>query len=458
MINLKIALENAVVDDTDTELEYPFDEIETAALAAEDGFEFQVSRVVSAMESARPFSRRHRHVATEGISLEEHGAGFWALLAVAVAAAVGLIGKMLGWFEGGGSSGGGGGGGGGGSSTPIAKVEKKVEHVAKVVEQAGPEVIEETLVTPSPELRSVETSAEVKEVIEEQLSGMTEFQSYVGAKGTEFSKMMDGAMGHMELFQKNQTSVTEKIAQLHMAWEQIHAGEADGKFLSAEGQKNIADLVLAINGESGINAKLGSWNLRDFSDHYQNFMSNARNSHVKADKAKWREHQKNIAKIYADGASEMIASAKEMIEGMNQGLEFVSAAKTEMEKDLLPFIEKQTASDSVNWNDKSNAGKTEQLNSLIKSKTADEEYAAARKRAEDGTRAAFKSFLSWYTSYLRLSAAVVSVLNSLTEVVVAGSKSAHAVLRASAAALRREGKEVSEDLKKALDATKPVRG
>lgn len=148
MMNLRIALENAVIDDTDVELNYPFDEIATAEEAVGEGFDFQLSPVVAALESARPFSRRNRGVATEGIALEEHSKGFWALVAVAVAAALALIWKMIGWFTGGssGGSGGGGGGGGGGSSSSskdagaIKKVEVKLKETKPKAEAVRPHI------------------------------------------------------------------------------------------------------------------------------------------------------------------------------------------------------------------------------------------------------------------------------------------------------------------------------
>lgn len=144
MMNLRIALEHdhEFRGDEVEEIEYPFDEIETAELAVMEGFNFCVSPVTAAMESVRPYSRRARSVATEGIALEEQGAGFWALVAVAIAAALALIWKMIGWFTGEsyGSGGGGGGGGGGPSGGAIAKVEKKLVAAKPRAEAVRPHV------------------------------------------------------------------------------------------------------------------------------------------------------------------------------------------------------------------------------------------------------------------------------------------------------------------------------
>lgn len=133
MISLRSAMRAAMENDHEFRGDFhggtviePFEDI--AGEDPMDKFEFELPDVaeVVALESYRPYSRRHR---TEGITrmaLEEASAGFWALLAVAVAAAIAMIIKMVSWF-----TGGGGGGGGGGA---IAKVEEKAKRAVTKAE------------------------------------------------------------------------------------------------------------------------------------------------------------------------------------------------------------------------------------------------------------------------------------------------------------------------------------
>jgi len=454
MINLKIALENAVVDDTDTELEYPFDEIETAALAAEDGFEFQISRVVTAMESARPFSRRHRSMETAAanVAMEEVSDGFWALLAVAVAAAVALIGKMLGWFEGGGSSGGGGGGGG---STPIAKVEKKIEVAKAAVEKSG-ETVVETINNPSVEIRDVEDSPEVKEVVETQIKGMTEFQFQCCMEKSDFSKLMDNAMKHLELVETNAPKVTEAVKTLVEGWEAIDAGEQEGKFVSAEGFEALQTAIRDVMGLNGTKAVVDHYTLREYVQIFSDHISGLKHSTRTFSKADLRTHHKNIARLYADRGS--IDPLFEMIGAMSEGLELATAANTVMKEKVQPFIDREASKNpNADLSDRSEAGKVAGAKSLlgIGDKAPDAAYKSARHNAETMTRTAYKEYLGWMTSFLRLNAALISNFSEMATVLQSGQVHTHAVLRASAAALRKEGKEVSEGLKKAIDNTKP---
>lgn len=139
MISLRSAMRAAMENDHEFRGDFhggtviePFEDI--AGEDPMDKFEFELPDVaeVVALESYRPYSRRHR---TEGITrmaLEEASAGFWALLAVAVAAAIAMIIKMVSWFTGGSSAGGAGGGGGGGGA--IAKVEEKAKRAVTKAE------------------------------------------------------------------------------------------------------------------------------------------------------------------------------------------------------------------------------------------------------------------------------------------------------------------------------------
>jgi hypothetical protein len=460
MINLQLALEHdheyrgeGIVKEVD--LEYPFEEIETAALAAEDGFEFQVSRVVTAMESHRPFSRRHRAVETAAasVALEEVSDGFWALLALAVAAAIALIGKMLGWFDGGGSGGGGGGGGGG---SPIEKVEKKVEAVKATIAQSA-DTVEETINNPSVEIRDVENSAEVKEVVEAQIKGLTEFQFQCCMEKSEFGKLMEEAMDHLGMVHQNSGTVAEAVGSLVGAWETIDAGEAEGKFISKEGFEEIGKLSVVIGGLKGTKAVVNSYTLKQFIERFYAETDGWKNSHRTFSKSDLRTHHKNIARIYSnEGTIEPLFA---MIGDMSEGLEAAKSADKMLREKVQPFIDREASkSPHADLTDKSDAGKAAGAKSLLGiGKAPDSAYLAARHNAETATRTAYKEYLAWMTSFLRLNALIISNFNEMATVLQQGVVHTHAVLRASAAALKKDGKEVSEALKKAIDNTKPGR-
>lgn len=141
MISLRTAMRAALEHDHEFRGDFhggtiiePFEDI--AGEDPMDKFEFELPDVaeVVALEAHRPYSRRHR---TEGITrmaLEEASAGFWALLAVAVAAAIAMIIKMVSWFTGDSAGGSGGGGGGGGGA--IAKVEERAKRAVTKAEVA----------------------------------------------------------------------------------------------------------------------------------------------------------------------------------------------------------------------------------------------------------------------------------------------------------------------------------
>ena len=128
MISLRSAMRPALENDHEFRGDFqmePFEDI--AAEDPMDHFEFDLTPVQTALEAQRPFSRRRQRPAGANVSLESASLGFWAALGAAIAAALVIIAKMLGWFTGGSSGGGGGGGGGGGS---VAAVEKKIPAAA----------------------------------------------------------------------------------------------------------------------------------------------------------------------------------------------------------------------------------------------------------------------------------------------------------------------------------------
>lgn len=129
MITLRMALENKRDFDEAEPIEFETDH----HIEVLDKFDFEISPVTTVMESFSTRRNRHRSVATEGISLEQATAGFWVALGVAVAAAVALLMKMIGWFTGG-SSGGGGGGGGGSVEAVKAKVPKTAQKAEAIRE------------------------------------------------------------------------------------------------------------------------------------------------------------------------------------------------------------------------------------------------------------------------------------------------------------------------------------
>lgn len=117
MMNLRIALEH--------DHEFRGDELPAPMVVPE--FDFPEVPLVTAMESARPYSRRHRNIATEGIALESFDPA-WIIVGMALAAAA--LTKMLFWFLGDGNgSKGGGGGGFGRSEATIPQLRVKLERV-----------------------------------------------------------------------------------------------------------------------------------------------------------------------------------------------------------------------------------------------------------------------------------------------------------------------------------------
>lgn len=125
MINLRIALEHdhEFRGEEGERLEYDHDEFKTAELEMEKDFNFDVMPLVKAMESERPFSRRHR---SEGIALESFDPA-WIVVGMAIAAAA-LV-KLLFWFLGDGNGSKGGGGGFGRSEATIPQLRVKLERV-----------------------------------------------------------------------------------------------------------------------------------------------------------------------------------------------------------------------------------------------------------------------------------------------------------------------------------------
>ena len=464
MINLRTAirpaLESENFQDDDKPL-VPFEDV--AGEDPMDHFEFELAPVAEAVaiESHRPFSRRRR-ISTEAarISMEEHGKGFWALLAIAVVAAFGFLGKMLGWFEGG-SSGGGGGGGGGGSSSPIARVEAKIEKaeatVPKVIEAV--EAVQE--LKRDPEVRKILTRDHCFEVFAETLSsGFTEYHRQLGVENSSIAKALKESATAVAKLGEMLGDIGAKTDAITDAWEEYFTKLENGEDVSNYAWQKAVDSCAEItDSPTGVYAPVGR---EQWQQSYSNLAGGAYN-------VKLELSEKNVT-LGGDEAVKWFANFTAVLEklGIQKLKEYIEESKGQVA--LLRAIEKngrehfdeffkkldKNGADNIAWGSKAPKDQGRQLRGLLGiSNNGDyDRWHGDLRRAQDATRAAVKAFLDMLGTSVRETGHLISIMNDSLDLYNTNRKALHRLVVQAKKDLTKANLPIPDDLEHAIQKTK----
>lgn len=456
MISLRMALENDHEfrgDDTplvifeDVATEVPFDQ-----------FDFELGPVTSALESYRPVSRRRRQIATEGIALEERGKGFWALLALAVTAALGIIAKMLGWLDGGGSSGGGGGGGGG---SPVARVEAKVEKVEasvpKVIEAV--EAIQE--LKKEPDARKLLTKKRVFEDFASSVStGFTEYHRQLGMQEGPMYESVKKAAEAMSALSQLTGPVGNKIDAITDAWEAYFDKVKKGEDVSNyDWQKAVNSCKEVTDGSDGVYAPGGA---KKWEESYLSLIAKPHNTKLGLSSEVVKLSGDDAIKWYAKFSTELekkgVQSIKSYIDGAKEYISQLNVVEGTIKTLMADFFKKldENGADDIAWGSKAPEDQGRQLRGLLGISNDGEydQWHADLRRAQDATKEMCKSYVNMISTMTRELGHLISIANDQLDLYNRTRKALHKLAVQAKKDFTAAGMEIPSELTTAIEKTK----